>query len=289
MTTQTGVDQTAIGGDGSPLVIDTRGGARWLRLNRPAQLNAMTRAMAETLRAQLAATAEDDDVKVLVITGTGRAFSAGADRKEVLEGPNATIREKRATPLWPVEELFAYPKPIIACLNGAAYGGGATLAMAADLRLASRSASLSFNLVNVGLSPEFGSSYLLWRQVGYATALELMLTGRKVDADEALALRLVNRVIDDAPAPTEGDAGAGATDASGAHQALIDATQALADGLAALPDGAAAATKAVLRAGLDASFDEARSNELRSLAQRGQALAAQRSRPETGDAGGSRP
>jgi len=251
-------DSTATG---TALVAETRNRVRWLRLNRPAQLNAMTRAMADTLRAELASTATDDGVRVLVITGTGRAFSAGADRKEVLDGPDATIREKRSTPLWPVDELFAYPKPIIACLNGAAYGGGATLAMAADLRVAAADASLTFNLVKVGLSPEFGSSYLLWRQVGYATALELMLTGRTVGAAEAMALRLVNRVVETP---------------SGDPTALIDATQALAEQLAALPAAAVAATKAVLRGGLDATFDEARTNELRSLAQLGKALAASR-------------
>jgi len=252
------------------LVADTRDGVRWLRLNRPDQRNAMTRAMADTLRAELLATADDDSIKVLVVTGTGRAFSAGADRKEVLEGPDAAIRSKRATPLWPVDELFAYPKPIIAALNGPAHGGGATLAMAADLRVMASSASLTFNLVKVGLSPEFGSSYLLWRQVGYATALELMLTGRTVDAAEALALRLVNRVVG---ADDDNGEGSGASDTSGA---LIDATQALADQLAALPAEAVAATKAVLRAGLDASFDDARKTELRSLATLGRSLAAAR-------------
>jgi enoyl-CoA hydratase/carnithine racemase len=249
------------------LIATSRKGVRWLRLNRPEQLNAMTRAMADTLRDELVATAEDEAIKVLVITGTGRAFSAGADRKEVLEGPGATIREQRSTPLWPVDELFAYPKPIIAALNGPAYGGGATLAMAADLRLATPSASLTFNLVKVGLSPEFGSSYLLWRQVGYAIALELMLTGRKVDAAEALSLRLVNRVVGAA-----GDDGDGAGDVS----TLTEATQQLAEELAALSPDAVAATKAVLRAGLDSSFDEARKTELRSLAALGRQLGEQR-------------
>lgn len=236
-----------------PLVCETRGPARWLRLNRPDQLNAMTRAMADRLRAELADTADDPAISVLVVTGTGRAFSAGADRKEVLEGPDATIRERRATPMWPVEEIFAYPKPIVAALNGPAYGGGATFAMAADLRIAAASARLTFNLVKVGLTPEFGSTFLLWRQVGYATALELMLTARSVDASEAAALGLVNRVVPDG--------------------ALVDETEALVEQLAALPNGAAAATKAVMRAGLEASFAEARKAELRSLAERGRALA----------------
>lgn len=243
----------ALADPGGHLVTETRGPVRWLRLNRPAQLNAMTRAMAEGLRAELAATVADDSLAVLAITGTGRAFSAGADRKEVLEGPAATIREKRAQPLWPVDELAAFPKPIIVALNGAAYGGGATLAMAADLRVAAQGASLTFNLVKVGLTPEFGSSFLLWRQVGYATALELMLTGRTVGAEEARALRLVNDVV--------------------APDALHDATQALGERLASMPPGAVAATKAVMRGGLETSFADARRAELRSLAERGRTLA----------------
>ncbi|MCX7621769.1 MAG: enoyl-CoA hydratase/isomerase family protein [Acidimicrobiales bacterium] len=242
--------------DDQPLLTETINAVHWLRLNRPDRLNAMTRAMAEGLRAQLATTAADDAIRVLVITGTGRAFSAGADKQETLQGPDATIHAKRHTPLWPVEELYAYPKPIIAALNGPAYGGGATLAMAADLRVAAASSSLTFNLVKVGLSPEFGSSFLLWRQVGYSTALEVMLTGRTVDASEAAALRLVNRVVPD--------------------ERLAEVTQELAESLASLPAGAVQATKAVMRAGLESTFAEARKTELRTLAERARALLEER-------------
>lgn len=208
----------------------------------------MTRAMAEALRAELQSTAGDPDVAALVITGTGsEAFSAGADRQEAFDGIDATLSEKRSQPLWPVEELFDYPKPIIAAVNGPAFGGGATLAMAADLRIAVPAATFTFGLAKVGLTPEFGSSYLLWRQVGYGLALELMLTGRRVDADEAQRLRLVNQVV-------------------ASPDRLDDTVLALVEQLASLPHGAAAATKAVLRAGLDApTFADARRSELRAL------------------------
>ena len=205
----------------------------------------MTRAMADTLRAELADSASDPAVGVLVLTGTGDAFSAGADVKETLSGPNATIRERRPAPLWPVDELTSFPKPLLCCLNGGAIGGGATLAMATDLRVAAESASLAFSLARHGLTPEFGSSFLLWRQVGYGVALDLMLSGRTVPARDALALRLVERVVPDAE--------------------VVDATQALAEHLAALPHDAAARTKAVLRAGLEATWADARKNELRAL------------------------
>ncbi len=209
----------------------------------------MTRAMADTLRAQLTASATDPSVAVLVLTGTGDTFSAGADVKETLEGPDAAIRERRSTPLWPVDEVTSFPKPLLCCLNGAAVGGGATLAMATDLRVACESASLAFSLGRHGITPEFGSSFLLWRQVGYGVALDLLLTGRTVTARDALGLRLVERVVPDAD--------------------VTEATQELAEQLAALPHDAAARTKAVLRAGLEATWPEARRNELRALVDRG--------------------
>jgi 2-(1,2-epoxy-1,2-dihydrophenyl)acetyl-CoA isomerase len=231
------------------LLIEDRGPARWLRFNRPAKRNAVTRAMAETLRTELARAADDATIVTLVLTGTGDTFCAGVDVKEALQGPDAALRQERSTPLWPVDELVNFPKPILCCLNGAAVGGGATLAMTTDLRLAAESASLTFSLGRLGLTPEVGSSFLLWRQVGYGVALDLMLTGRTVPAPEALALRLVHRVVPDGDAES--------------------ATQALAEGLAELPHDAAARTKQVLRAGLEASYADARKNELRELAEFG--------------------
>lgn len=231
------------------LVVEDRGPARWLRLNRPEKRNAVTRTMADTLRSELGRAAEDSGIAALVLTGTGETFCAGVDVQEALQGPDAELTKDRSTPLWPVDELVNFPKPLLCCLNGAAVGGGATLAMTTDLRVAAESASLTFSLGRLGLTPEVGSSFLLWRQVGYATALDLMYTGRKVPAAEALTLRLVQRVVPD-----------GEVEA---------ATQALADGLAEFPFDAAARTKQVLRAGLEASWADARKNELRELAEFG--------------------
>jgi len=231
------------------LVVEDRGPARWLRLNRPEKRNAVTRAMADTLRSELGRAADDAAIVTLVLTGSGETFCAGVDVKEALQGPDAALLEERSTPLWPVDELVNFPKPLLCCLNGAAVGGGATLAMTTDLRVAAESASLAFSLGRLGLTPEVGSSFLLWRQVGYGLALDLMLTGRKVPAPEALALRLVQRVVPDGDAES--------------------ATQALAEGLAELPHDAAARTKQVLRAGLEASYADARKHELRELAEFG--------------------
>jgi enoyl-CoA hydratase/carnithine racemase len=246
------------------LIVEQRGRVRWIRLNRPAKRNAITRAMAGGLRGALADAATDDDARVVVITGTGpKAFSAGADTKELMGGPDAgsaggMVTEKRSAddPIFPVDEFVLFPKPTIAAINGPAFGGGTTMAMAADLRVCAESATLTFGLASLGLAPEWGSSYLLWRQIGWSRALDVLLTDRTIDANEALMMGLVNRVVPD--------------------DVLDDEALALADQLASLPSGAAEATKAVLRTGLDATYADARRAELRALSERGAALAALR-------------
>lgn len=243
------------------LVITDRGPARWLRLNRPEKHNAITRAMTESMRGALAAAAEDQACRVLVLTGTGSTFCSGADTRDLFAGggpagDGAMLTEKRSpdAPVFPVDEVVLFPKPTITALNGRAVGGGATMAMATDLRVCGTGGSLAFTLSQVGLTPEWGSSYLLWRQIGWGRALDVLLTGRRIDAAEALAMGLVSRVV--------------------ADDALDDETQALAEAIAALPEGTAEAIKDVLRAGLDSTYPEARTTELRALTHRGRALAA---------------
>lgn len=238
------------------LLVERRHGVQWIRLNRPEKRNAITRAMASGLRAALAEAEADDEVRVVVLTGTGpRAFSAGADTKELFGGPDAMVTEKRSADdtIFPVDELVLFPKPTIAAINGPAFGGGTTMAMAADLRVCAESATLTFGLARLGLPPEWGSSYLLWRQIGWSRTLDVLLTDRTLDADEALMMGLVNRVVPD--------------------EVLDDEAQGLAEQLAGLPPGTAETTKAVLRTGLDATYAEARRAELRALSERGAALA----------------
>jgi 2-(1,2-epoxy-1,2-dihydrophenyl)acetyl-CoA isomerase len=246
-------------------VITDRGPVRWLRLDRPAKHNAMTRAMAADLRAALEAAAGDESVRVLVLTGSGPSFSAGADTRELFGAggeEDGLLTERAAVdrPTFPVDELVLFPKPTIAALNGRAVGGGATMAMAADLRVCATSASLAFTLAKVGLTPEWGSSYLLWRQIGWGRALDLLLTGRAVPAGEALAMGLVSRVV--------------------ADESLEDETQALAEVIAGVPAGTAEAVKEVLRVGLDARYADARVQELQTLGRRGRALASARRQEE---------
>lgn len=185
--------------------------------NRPDKLNAITRAMQIELRRLVAEAARDPAVRVIVLTGAGRGFCAGADMNLLSgissSGSDSAPAAASATP--PVvknsfgpdleklyEGRFTYllecPKPIIAAINGPAAGLGLVLALYADVRLAARSARFTTSFSQRGLIAEHGSSWLLPRLVGHANALDLLMTSRKFDADEAQRMGLVNQVHDDA-------------------------------------------------------------------------------------------
>jgi 2-(1,2-epoxy-1,2-dihydrophenyl)acetyl-CoA isomerase len=232
-----------------PLRVDQRGPVRWLVIDRPEKKNAMTSAMGARLGVLLDDAAADDDTRVVVITGAGNTFSSGFDVGEIKGG----MADKSE---FPVETLVPFAKPTIACMRGMAFGGGATMAMACDLRLASPDVKFTFGLGRYGLTPEWGSSYLMWRQIGWSRTLDLFYTGRTVEADEALRIGLVDRIVAD------GD--------------VADATQELAEQIAALPAGTAEAMKAVLQRGLDVDFVTARNAEKDALAQRTRAIRAAR-------------
>jgi 2-(1,2-epoxy-1,2-dihydrophenyl)acetyl-CoA isomerase len=217
--------------------------ARWLAPARPHKLNAWTYEMAARLTEEFAAADQDDSVAVIVLAGTGGVFSAGIDRS-VIAG------EIRQTP-FDVESFIRSRKPTIACVDGLAYGMGATSALACDLRVASARASFVFGFVRVGLTPEWGSSFLLSRQVGLSRAMDLCLTGRPVAADEAYRIGLVDRVVD------------------GEEDAVEEATQALAELIAANDTGTVQRTKALLWAGFEAAeLAQARAAELDAALER---------------------
>jgi 2-(1,2-epoxy-1,2-dihydrophenyl)acetyl-CoA isomerase len=241
--------------DRPELFLERRDAIAWITIDRPAARNAMTRAMGARLGQLLEQARDDDAVSVVVIRGAGTTFSAGLDRKEIAKGLEGKSE-------FPVELMVQFPKPTIAAINGLAYGGGATMALSCDLRIAAASATLTFGLGKVGLVPEWGSSYLLWRQIGYSRALDVMLTARTIDADEALSMGLVNRVVPD--------------------DQLTTAVTDVAQQIASLPRGTAAAIKDVLRGGLDADFATARATELRTLSRRSRELAEMR-RASQGD------
>jgi 2-(1,2-epoxy-1,2-dihydrophenyl)acetyl-CoA isomerase len=179
-------------------------GVAVLTLNRPERLNAMSGPMLDRLLEALPRLAGDAAAAVVVLTGAGRAFCAGGDVKAMAEGTEmgGVTLEERAQGLRARMEvsrwLHEMPKPTIAMVRGAAAGAGLSLALACDLRIAGDSARFGTAFARVGYSGDFGGSFFLTRLVGTAKARELYFTADLLDATQALALGLVNRVIPDA-------------------------------------------------------------------------------------------
>jgi len=180
-----------------PLVLVERlDSAAWLRLNRPEAANALSCALVAALRAELGALARLPDLTAVVIAGIeGKSFSAGADLKErlgmTLDGTRAYLDDLGRL----LQAIEDFPRPVIAALSGAALGGGLELALACDLRVADESAILALSEVRLGIIPGAGGTQRLARLCGIAVAKELILTGRRLDAREALRLGLVSRVV----------------------------------------------------------------------------------------------
>jgi len=182
----------------------TKDGVALLTLNRPDRLNAMSQAMLDGLEEALPRLADDSSIGVVVLTGAGRGFCAGGDVRAMAEGSEmaGVTLEERAPGLRARMEvsrwLHEMPKPTIAMVRGAAAGAGLSLALACDLRIAGETARFGTAFARVGYSGDFGGSYFLTRLVGTAKARELYFTADLLDAQQALALGLVNRVIPDA-------------------------------------------------------------------------------------------
>jgi enoyl-CoA hydratase len=170
-----------------------------LTLNRPAVLNALNNAILDELEAAIDQV-EASDAQVLILTGAGRAFCSGTDisGKEPHEGTTEEFAKARISRMHAlVLRLRDLPQPSIAALNGLAYGGGLELALAFTFRIAAPSAVLCMAEINLGLAPSYGATQTLPRLVGQGRALEMMLTGEKMSAEEALRIGLVNLVDDD--------------------------------------------------------------------------------------------
>lgn len=181
-------------------------GVRILTLDRPSRLNALTADLVHQLHARLDEVAADRHCRTLVLTGEGRAFSAGLDLEDY--GDSERVVEQ-GTPLAELERqrelaaltlrLHRLPQTVVAAVNGAAAGGGFALVCASDLRIAARSARFGVSFIRAGFSAcDLGVSWLLPRLVGAARAHELMLTGRLFGAEEAREMGLVLDVVDDA-------------------------------------------------------------------------------------------
>src|ERR671935_885499 len=189
------------------------GAAATIELNRPDALNAWNRALGDELLDAVRAVAEDDEVRAVVITGAGRAFSSGADLRD-LSGREARTAEghvdlrrvlnERYHPI--ITTIRTMPKPVLAAVNGPAVGIGLSLALAADLVLAAESAYLMLAFVNIGLVPDGGSSLFVPTRVGFARAAELAMLGERLDARKAVDWGLINQAWPDAEFASRADA-----------------------------------------------------------------------------------
>jgi len=207
-----------------------------ITLNRPDVLNAFNDALTSELGDALKNAERDKDVRVIVITGSGRAFSSGQDlgdlKKKYVPGHVPALGDdlrRRYNPI--ITRIRQMEKPVIAAVNGVAAGAGCSLALACDMRIASEHASFIEVFINVGLIPDSGSTFTLPRLVGMGKAFELCNLGPKVDAQEALRLGLVNQVV--------------------SADELMDATNKVAGKLASLPGKAIGLTKRLLNESLN--------------------------------------
>jgi len=166
---------------------------RLIQLNRPKQLNALRARLMQQLQDALSAAAEDEDVRCVVITGDDRAFAAGADINELNAYTMVSMLNDTRMLNW--DAIRAFPKPLIAAVNGFALGGGCELAMACDIIVAGEDARFGQPEINLGLIPGAGGTQWLPRAVGKSLAMKLNLTGEMIDAKTALAAGLISDVV----------------------------------------------------------------------------------------------
>lgn len=225
------------------VIVSIRHRVMWIELNRPEVRNAIRLGSTDRLVTEaLSRAAADADVRCAVITGRGTSFCAGGDVKEmarVIEGGRldaAAIRDQVRRFHAMIEAIHEFEKPILASVNGPAMGAGCNLALVCDMRIASDRARFCEAFVHRGLTSDAGSTYLLPRLVGYAKAFELLALGDTLDAQEALRIGLVNRVVP--------------------HDVLEAETEALATRFAQAPPRAVAMIKRGLRLAASAGLHD---------------------------------
>jgi len=214
-------------------------GIAFMYLNRPEVLNALNETMKYELMEALKETEEDDNVRVMILTGRGRGFCAGADLSRFIEVQESDRDHKKKTSFGSLDlprAFVQYPKPIIAAINGPSYGFGFTVTLTCDIRLASERAKFSCAFVRIGVTPEFCSTYFLPRLIGYGKAAELILTARPFDAHEALEIGAVNHVFP--------------------HNGLMPEAKKMAKQIAAMPPTAVRKSKEILRHGMQSTLDQ---------------------------------
>lgn len=226
--------------DKDELLTETLGPVMRVTLNRPDRLNALSEAMCTALVQALAQAASDPSVRVVILQGSGRAFSGGGDVRQMAQDiadgrPSAYFRQQLASIHAAAIAIRNLAKPVIAVLKGGVAGAGLNLALCCDYRIAADNVVLIQAFTNIGLVPDTGGTFLLPRLIGWARATELLFEGRPVDAREAERLGLVHRVVPLAQLET--------------------AVDEVASRLAARPTRALGLTKQLLNQSADNTFD----------------------------------
>ena len=219
------------------IIYEKRDGIAYITLNRPQALNAYNIKMRDELYEVLGAIKEDADVQVVILKGAGeKAFCAGADLTEFLTAPPPVFawRARFARDVW--GRFLSVPQPVIAALHGYVLGSGIEMSLCCDIRLASDDARFGLPEPGLGIIPAAGGSQTLPRTIGPAAALEMLMSGRWIDAQEALKLKLVNRVL---PRPD-----------------LLPTAEKLAKKIMSFPQPAARAIKQAVWRGLDLPLAE---------------------------------
>ena len=234
------------------LVFEEKDGVAWIRMNRPDELNALNLPMAEELCKVGTYCSTEKQVRSVVLTGTGRAFCAGGDVKDMTKH----LRERGRADFFLrdlalqfhsfVAEVARMPKPVIAAVNGIAAGGGLSMSLACDLSIAVKEARFVMAYTNIGLVPDGSSTYFLSRLVGTKKAMEMVYLNEPIDTDEALRLGIVNKVLP----PEEFEEG------------VASVAQKLAQG----PTETYGRAKAIIRLGLSESLESQMENERQGIA-----------------------
>ena len=222
--------------------VEVEAGVGWIKLNRPEKMNAIGALTRQQLGESIKQAERDDAIRVVVLTGAGRAFSSGADVTEMAQGagmrsPEDVGRILRTEYMPALMRLRTMPKPVIAAMNGPAIGIGASFALACDIRIATPEAYLLEAFVNIGLAPDGGVSWLLPRLAGTGVAYEMLFSGKPLTAADAHRLGVINRVV-----PAE---------------QFEEVVRDLAGDLAAQPRGAMAGAKRAVNHALNSTFEEA--------------------------------
>jgi 2-(1,2-epoxy-1,2-dihydrophenyl)acetyl-CoA isomerase len=222
--------------------VEVEAGVGWIRLNRPEKMNAIGTLTRGQLADAITQAERDDVIRVVVLTGTGRAFCSGADVTEMLgDGAMRTpedvgnVLRNEYMPM--LMRLRTMPKPVIAALNGPAVGIGASYALACDIRIATPEAYLLEAFINIGLAPDGGVSWLLPRLAGTGVAYEMFFTGKALSAADAHRLGVVNRIV--------------------AQERLEEEVRDLAVQIASQPRQALAAAKRAVNHALESNYESA--------------------------------